>query len=136
MPVLPTPPAVVPDPPDGIGDYAVETWHDFWLSAVSGAVDLRRDGERLRHWIRCVNQRWLLWERYEGNELVDGVMGGKVGNPLWRQIKDLSTEIDRAEQVFGMTPLYKMRLTGALDQAEAAEVSIKTRRDGRTPRQM
>jgi hypothetical protein len=50
---------------------------------------------------------------------------------LWRQIKDMSAEITRAEQIFGMTPLYKMRLTGALDQAEAAESSINARRDRR-----
>ena len=35
-----------------------------------------------------------------------------------------------------MTPLAKMRLTGALDQAERAETSVMARREGRRPTPM
>jgi hypothetical protein len=131
VPILPAPPPRIPDPPADIGDYAVEVWEGFWQTEVAGAVNLARDGERLRHWIRCVDQRFRLWSLWTKQPLMTGMKGGLVGNPLWRQIKDLTADIDRAEQVFGMTPLYKMRMTGALDQAEAAEQSIKTRRDRR-----
>jgi P27 family predicted phage terminase small subunit len=131
VPILPQPPVNIPEAPEDVGDYALAVWESFWQSEVSGAVNMKRDGERLRHWCRCVDQRERLWKLWRNQPLMTGMKGGLVGNPLWRQIKDLTADIDRAEQVFGMTPLYKMRLTGALDQAEAAESSIKARRDRR-----
>ena len=130
VPILPTPPPA-PEPPDDIGSYAVQVWEEFWLTDVAGAVNMRRDGERLRHWIRCVDQRFRLWSLWAKQPLMTGMKGGLVGNPLWRQIKDLTADIDRAEEVFGMNPRAKMRLTGQLDQAERAEDSIKARREGR-----
>ena len=125
VPVLPPPPANIPKAPAGLGDYGAEAWTDFWQTDVSGAVNMKRDGEHLREWARLVDARHELWGVWEE------VRSYRDKAALWRQIKDMSAEITRAEQVFGMTPLYKMRLTGALDQAEAAEQSIKTRRDRR-----
>jgi len=131
VPILPPPPAGIPGPPEDIGNYAVEVWEEFWQTDVAGAVNLKRDGERLRHWIRCVDQRNRLWALWTRQPLMEGRKGGLIGNPLWRQIKDLTADIDRAEDVFGMNPRAKMRLTGVLDQAEAAEENIKARREGR-----
>jgi hypothetical protein len=125
VPVLPPPPAKIPDAPEGLGEYGIEAWTDFWQTDVSGAVNMRRDGEHLREWARLVDARHELWAVWEE------VRSYRDKAALWRQIRDMSAEITRAEQIFGMTPLYKMRLTGALDQAEAAEQSIKTRRDRR-----
>jgi hypothetical protein len=125
VPVLPKPPVAVPEPPGGLSEYALEAWSDFWQADVSGAVNMKRDGEHLREWARLVGARHELWDVWEQ------VRSYRDKAALWRQIKDMSAEITRAEQIFGMTPLYKMRLTGALDQAEAAESSIKARRDRR-----
>lgn len=131
VPIIPAPPRDIPEPPDDVSPYAVQVWEEFWQTDVAGAVNLKRDGERLRHWIRCVSERDRLWPLWVRQPLMEGRKAGLIGNPLWRMIKDLTADIDRCEAVFGMTPLYKMRLTGALDQAEAAEQSIKTRRDRR-----
>jgi hypothetical protein len=125
VPVLPAPPDIAPAPPDGLTEYALGAWEEFWQTDVSGAVNMKRDGEHLREWARLVDARRALWQVWEE------VRSYRDKAVIWRQIKDMSAEITRAEQIFGMTPLYKMRLTGALDQAEAAEQSIKTRRDRR-----
>ena len=132
VPSLPKPPVSIPDPPSEIGPYAVEAWNDFWQTEVSGAVNMRRDGEALRHWARCVDAREQLWPQWLERPVVHtGKYADDKSNPLFSQIMRLSMEIARAEAKFGMNPLDKMRLTGALDQAEAAEQSIKTRRDRR-----
>lgn len=119
VPVLPAPPAVIPDPPR-VGDYAVNVWREFFETEVSGAVNMKRDGERLRNWIRCVDRRANLW--------ADGDLDDWR---VWKQVVDLTAMIERAEAQFGMGALNKMRLTGALDQAEAAESSISRRRQRR-----
>ena len=136
VPVLPPPPAEVPNPPDGLDEYALVVWAGFWTTDVSGAVNWRRDGERVRHWIRCIDQRHRLWDMWVKTPLMKDSAHGKdrlMPNPLYRQIMSLSSEIEKAEQHLGLTPLAKMRLTGALDQAEAAESNIKARRAGRKP---
>jgi hypothetical protein len=120
MPTLPAPPAQMPAAPQGITEYGLGVWAGFWETEVSGAVNMKRDGERLRYWIRCVDRRNHLW-----------VNGDLEDWRVWKQVVDLTAAIERAEQQFGMGALNKMRLTGALDQAEAAESSIKARRDRR-----
>jgi hypothetical protein len=132
VPVLPPAPLVIPQPPD-VGDYAKAVWHGFWQTDVAGTVNMKRDGERLRQWARCVDAREQLWEQWLAEPVVMGATGEQKANPLFSQIMRLSAEIERAEAKFGMNPLDKMRLTGALDQAEAAETSIKARREGRRP---
>jgi len=120
LPVLPPAPGEPPAPPTDIGEYGLGVWAGFWETEVSGAVNMKRDGERLRYWIRCVDRRNRLWTHGDLNDW-----------RVWKQVVDLTAAVERAEAKFGMNPLDKMRLTGALDQAEAAEVSIKTRLDPR-----
>ena len=132
VPVLPPTPAVIPTPPEGLGEYALMRWNAFWTTPVSGVVDMARDGERLTNWARCVHERERLWPLWTKQPLLTDPSGKLVANPLERQIARLTETIERAETHFGMTPLAKMRLTGALDQAEAAEVSIERRRDVRS----
>lgn len=122
VPVLPKPPAIIPNAPEELGEYALAAWADFFQTEVSGAVNMKRDGERLRNWARCVDRRHELWQ-----------FGDLDDWRVWQQVRDLTAIIERAEAQFGMGALNKMRLTGALDQAEAAEVSIKARREGRRP---
>ena len=133
VPALPPIPTVCPDPPPDLGDYALERWSAFWSQPVSGLVDLRRDGGRLDHWIKCIDQRARLWEMWRAMPLLRDANKDLRSNPLYRQIIGLSQEIERAEQKFGMTPLDKMRLTGALDEAEGAEESISKRRESYRP---
>jgi hypothetical protein len=125
VPIIPPAPLVMPDAPGDVGETALVAWENFWTTDVSGLVNMRRDGERLRHWCRCIDVREKLWNDYR-----------MVAHPKWqalalRQIRYISKEIDEAEKLFGMSPLYKMRLTGALDQAEAAETNITKRRERR-----
>lgn len=130
--VLPPIRTVVPDAPEDLSEYALTAWNDFFQTEVSGAVNMKRDGERVRHWIRCVDARQRLWGEWTAQPLLfDGTR--VTGHPLFSQLMRLSAEIEKAEVKFGLNPLDKMRLTGALDQAEAAETSIKARREGRRP---
>ena len=130
VPALPAPPVKIPEPPEGLGEYARDQWMVFFETEVSGAVNMKRDGERLRHWARCMDAREKLWAKWLEEPTIWSVNGTK-SNPLFTQVMRLSAEIEKAEAKFGMTPIDKMRMTGALDQAEAAEQSI-TRRRGRT----
>lgn len=127
--VLPPAPVVVPEAPEFVGDYAMEVWDAFWTTPVSGAVDMARDGERLRHWIWCVHSRETVRKQLEQTPLATGSMEQIIRHPLWDVWAKLSREIEVAEQHFGMTPLAKMRLTGALDSAEHAEEQIEKRRE-------
>lgn len=130
--VLPQIRAVVPEPPEDLGEYAIQVWNDFFQTEVSGAVNMRRDGERVRHWIRCVDARERLWGEWLTSPLLfDGE--SVKGHPLFSQLMRLSAEIEKAEVKLGATPLDFMRLTGSLDQAEKAEIGIKARREGRKP---
>ena len=133
VPELPSPPVEIPEAPAGIGEYAADAWEHFWRTPVSGLVDLNRDGERLRHWCRCVDQRHRLWTLWQSAPVIWDTNKELRTNPIYRQVIGLSLEIERAETHFGMTPLAKMRLTGALDQADRAETSIKARRESRRP---
>ena len=132
--VLPPAPVKIPEPPVDLGEYALAAWNDFFQTEVSGAVNMKRDGERVRHWARCVDARQRLWTEWNAQPLIFDGQGLK-SHPLFSQLMRLSAEIERAEVKLGMNPLDKMRLTGALDQAEAAESSIKARRVGRRPQQ-
>lgn len=136
LPVIPPMHAIIPDPPELKTDHAWGVWQDFWTQPTSGLVNLKRDRERLRFWIRAVDERENLWELWSKEYVVEGANGGPVSNPLFSQIVRLTAAIERAEQAFGMTPLAKMRLTGALDVAEKAEDSIKLRREGRAPKEI
>lgn len=133
VPQLPPLPVDIPPPPEEVGDYGRAVWAGFWTTPVAGLVDMRRDGERLRHWCRCVDARAKLWKMFLASPLAEGVQGQPVTSPYFTEVMRLSMEIERAETTFGMNPLSKMRLTGALDQAEQAESNIKRRREGRRP---
>jgi hypothetical protein len=63
---------VAPRLPDGLGDHAAAVWAAFWASRVSGAVDLDADGEALRHWILCVDEREKLRAATSRAPLVKG----------------------------------------------------------------
>jgi P27 family predicted phage terminase small subunit len=133
LPQIPPAPTDIPKPPDYVQGYSLSVWEDFWTQPVSGLVDMRRDGERLRHWIWCVHTRETLRRGLMDEPMAMGSQGQMVAHPFWMVLARLNKDIERAEAAFGMTPLAKMRLTGALDQAEAAEDSIKARREGRRP---
>lgn len=133
VPQLPPAPAVIPEPPAGLGEYAVARWVGFFSQPTAGLVNMKRDGERLAHWAWAVEQREKMRKIAAEQPVVSGSMGQAVASPAWLIIAKLTADIERAEMAFGMTPLAKMRLTGALDQAEAAEGNIRKRREGRRP---
>lgn len=123
-----------PAPPPSVGEYAATVWRDFGRSPGSGLVVWERDGEALRHWIHCVHAREAIWrETLEHSPTAVGSMEQMVAHPLWAVWAKLNREIEVAEQRFGMTPLYFMRLTGQLNQAQAAVESIE-KRERRRPK--
>jgi P27 family predicted phage terminase small subunit len=110
--------------PRGLTPYARRVWRRFWRSQPSLAVDHEADAERLHHWIRCVDEREKLRPLVEGRPMFPVGPAppppepGKPPafqqqyriNPLVYVVRDLSREIEKAEEAFGMTPLSRFRL--------------------------
>ncbi|GAB4333616.1 MAG: hypothetical protein Kow0010_20190 [Dehalococcoidia bacterium] len=136
-PLAPVTPAhVTPPAPDGLGEHAVAVWSAFWASRVSGAVDLLADGEALRHWILCVDEREKLRAATLRAPLVKGSHEQLMLNPLFRRMRELNREIARAEEHFGMTPLARMRLGVTYLQEQAAKEDLEAKRERRRPHSM
>lgn len=124
---------LAPRLPDGLGDHAAAVWAAFWASKVSGAVDLEADGEALRHWIICVDEREKLRAATVRAPLVKGSHEQLMLNPLFRRLRDLNREIARAEEHFGMTPLARLRLGVTYLQEQVAREELETKRERRRP---
>jgi hypothetical protein len=124
---------VAPPLPDGLGDYAAAVWSAFWASRVSGAIDLLADGEALRHWILCVDEREKLRAATVRAPLVKGSHEQLMLNPLFRRLRELNREIARAEEHFGMTPLARLRLGVTFLQEQAAKEDLEAKRERRRP---
>lgn len=122
----------VPRCPSDVGEYAAAAWSAFWAGPTARLVQPHHLVE-LHDWIRCVHARDELWRAVGEEPTSIGSMGQEVASWRWLTITRLEAQIARFSAKFGMTPLDWMRLTGALDQAEAAEESIKKRREGRRP---
>ena len=119
----------LPRAPTGLDDYARKVWKAFWESAPSHAVDLGADMERLHHWVRCVDERKRLWDLVARSPLTPGTRRGHfVPNPLGRRVRELSREIERAEEAFGMTPLSRFRLQFTYAEASVATDKMEERR--------
>ena len=89
---------------------AQQRWLDFWSSPPAAVVDMRAHGERLTRWVQAVNERLIVMPLVTGGRLVKGSTGQLRLNPLVSYLEQLSAEIERAEQHFGMTPLASFRL--------------------------
>ena len=96
-------------------------------------MDLDADGEALRNWILCVDEREKLRAATVRAPLVKGSHEQLMLNPLFRRLRDLNREIARAEEHFGMTPLARLRLGVTFLQEQAAKEDLKSRRERRLP---
>ncbi|MGE5527035.1 MAG: P27 family phage terminase small subunit [Methanosarcina sp.] len=136
-PLVPVAPAqLAPRLPDGLGDHAVAVWAAFWASGVSGAVDLDADDEALRHWILSVDEREKLRAATVRAPLVKGSHEQLMLNPLFRRLRDLNREIERAEEHFGMTPLARLRLGVTFLQEQVAKADLEAKRKRRRPHRL
>jgi hypothetical protein len=127
------PATIAPPPPEGVGEHAIAVWSALWASRVSGAIDLLADGEALRHWILCVDEREKLRAATVRAPLVKGSHEQLMLNPLFRRVRELNREIARAEEHFGMTPLARMRLGVTYLQEQAAKEDLDAKRERRRP---
>lgn len=101
---------LVPPAPRGIGKVARQVWQDFWRSPVSAAVDLDADQYAVRRWILAIDEREELLAEVRTQRVVTGSKGQLVLNPLYRRIDELTREIEKAEERFGITPQSRFRL--------------------------
>lgn len=127
---------VSPPAPEGLGEYARAVWAAFWMSKVSGAVDLVADGDALRHWILCVDERERLRGAVTRAPLVKGSHEQLMLNPLIRRIRELNREVARSEEHFGMTPLARLRLGVTYLQEQAAKEQLAATRQRPRPHLM
>lgn len=108
---------IAPAAPTGIGAAGKKAWESFWRSDVSAAVDLDADATELHHWARCVDERERLWDIVKKAPLVKGSHGQLMANPLSRRIRDLTQDIDRISDRFGMNPMARFRLQFTVSEA-------------------
>ena len=113
-----------PSAPPGLRAHARGVWRRYWASPVSLAVDFDADYEALRHWILAVDEREKLSELTLAQPLIPGSRHTRetphfMLNPLFRRISELTDDIRRGQEAFGMTPLSRWRLQ--LTYAEAGK---------------
>ncbi len=106
-----------PPVPAGINAPGRRAWEAFWRSDVSLSVDLDADSTDLLHWVRCVDERERLWAIVKKAPLVKGSHGQLMANPLSRRIRDLTQDIDRISDRFGMNPMARFRLQFTVSEA-------------------
>lgn len=108
---------IAPKPPPGMRAMGRAAWQAFWQSDVSAAVDMNADGVELAHWARCVDERDHLWRIVQKAPLIKGSHGQLMTNPLVRRIRELTADIDRVSDRFGMSPLSRFRLQFTVSEA-------------------
>ncbi|MCA9831543.1 MAG: P27 family phage terminase small subunit [Dehalococcoidia bacterium] len=105
---------------------------------MAAAVDADADHEALRHWIYAVDERERLSELTSAQPLIPGIRHTKdrphlILNPLFRRIRELTADIEKAQEAFGMTPLSRFRLQ--LSYADAGQSLADLRRRAESDRQ-
>lgn len=108
---------VAPEPPRGLTVSGQRAWRDFWTSEVSAAVDLAADRVDLENWIKAVDQRERFRKIVDKAPLVKDRNGNLHLNPLNRRIRELSEEIGRVSDRFGMNPMARWRLQFTVSEA-------------------
>jgi P27 family predicted phage terminase small subunit len=109
IPLAAMPPAP-PRCPAGLLAGTRRRWDAFWASPSAHAVDPDADLGRLERWIRQVDEYERVRRVVISARLVTGSMGQPVLNPLWAALAQLETQIAKAEDHFGMTPMSRLRL--------------------------
>lgn len=89
--------------------YTRLVWREWWDSTAALAVDMKSDGEAIRWWIICVFRRSLYVQIVREQPLVKGA-NSAIPNPLSREIRMLTADINRAADRFGMDTLARFRL--------------------------
>lgn len=112
--------------------YARGVWRRYWSSPVSAAVELDADYEALRHWILAVDEREKLSELAVAQPLIPGARHTKeapvfILNPLFRRIRELTDDIRRCQEAFGMNPLSRFRLQITYAEAGHSLADLRTR---------
>ena len=117
--------AALPEPPlalDGSSALLPEVaaqWRELWRSPVARAIDLRADAARLRRLFQALDERLIVSAAIARERLVPGSRGQPRLNPLAGYEAQLTREIERALEHFGMTPLARFRL--GIEAGEAAD---------------
>ena len=118
-----------PPAPGECGVHARDVWRRFWRHPVSAAVELDADYEPLRHWILCIEEREGLRGLLASSPLTKGANGQLMLNPLARRVAQLTHDIDRFCDKFGLTPAARFQLQ--ITYAEAGKAGIQLARERR-----
>lgn len=108
---------IAPKPPTGLTVAGKVAWDAFWRSDVSAAVDIDADRVDLENWVKAVDQRERFRKIVDKAPLVKGSHGQLMLNPLNRRIRELSEEIGRVSDRFGMNPMARWRLQFTVSEA-------------------
>lgn len=108
---------IAPSAPGGLGAVGKRAWEAFWQSDVSSAVDINADRVDLENWVKAVDQRERFRRIVDKAPLVKASHGGLMLNPLNRRIRELSDEIQKVSDRFGMNPMARWRLQFTVSEA-------------------
>jgi P27 family predicted phage terminase small subunit len=106
-----------PAPPSGLLKASRERWIAFWSSDVARAVDVAADGDRLTRWITYVDEWHRAMRDFRRQRVAQGSMGQPRLHPLAGCLAQLEQAIARAEGELGLTPLARMKLGVATEEA-------------------
>lgn len=118
----------IPAAPKDWHPVAKKAWRQFWSSSLPQVLDVQADDEAIRRWGFCLSEREKLEVLLAKEPTVRGSTGQQVRNPLFDVLKERNREIERFRELFGMSPLHRMRLGITWDQADEARGRMERRR--------
>lgn len=100
----------IPAAPAGISTDLVQTWREYWESALANVGDEHTKRAAVTRLWQMYDLRDKHYEAYRRAPLVDGSQGQKVLNPLGRQLNTLETQIMQLEDRLGLNPKAQISL--------------------------
>ncbi len=85
-------------------------WRELWRSSVARAIDLRADAAGLQRLFQALDERLVVSAAIARERLVVGSRGQPRLSPLASYEAQLTREIERGMEQFGMTPLSRFHL--------------------------
>jgi P27 family predicted phage terminase small subunit len=108
--ILPVPESEIPDPPKGLKEPGKSVWLRLW-SIGRAWLSTETNYDIMARLCEAHNERKAIQKEIKKHGyLVDGKLGGIVGNPAVTQLRQLEALMTRWESECGFTPVSRTRL--------------------------